>query len=164
MPVIRVFLLDAHEVTRRGVAAVLEADPQIRVVGEAGAVAEARRRCVAVRPDVAVVAGAQLCADLGAVLPGLRCLVLGQDVSPDTVQAAVRAGAAGFVVKDLHAAELVAAVRSVAAGQILFDAATLAGAGRGPEGHRGDRLMRLTRPGAGSTVAARRGAGQPRDR
>ena len=95
MPVIRVFLVDAHEVTRRGVATVLAADPRIRVVGEADSVDQARRRAPAARPDVAVVAGAQLCADLRLVLPGVRCLVLGQDVSPEAVSAAIRAGASG---------------------------------------------------------------------
>ena len=70
MPVIRVFLVDAHEVARRGVATVLEADPRVRVVGEAESVEQARRRALAVRPDVAVVAGAQLCADRRSVLPG----------------------------------------------------------------------------------------------
>ena len=126
MPVIRVFLVDAHEVTRRGVAAVLTDDPRIRVVGEAESVGQAQRRAPAARPDVAVVAGAQLCADLRLVLPGVRCLVLGQDVSPEAVSAAIRAGASGYLVKDVLGAELVAAVRRVAAGHTLFVAATIA--------------------------------------
>jgi two-component system, NarL family, response regulator DevR len=104
MPAIRVFLVDGHEVTRRGVATVLAVDPHIRVVGEAESVDQARRRVLAVRPDVAVVAGAQLCADLRSVLPGLQCLVLGQDVSPESVQAAIRAGASGYLVKDVRGA------------------------------------------------------------
>ncbi|MGY1686447.1 MULTISPECIES: LuxR C-terminal-related transcriptional regulator [unclassified Geodermatophilus] len=143
LPAIRIFLVDAHEVTRRGVAVVLAADPQIRVVGEAASVDQARRRALAVRPDVAVVAGAPLCADPCAVLPGLRCLVLGQDGGPDSVAAAVRAGASGCLVKDVRGAELVAAVRRVAAGQILFDAATIARAGPNSDGHR-ERLALLT--------------------
>jgi two-component system, NarL family, response regulator DevR len=104
LPAIRVFLVDAHEVSRRGVAAVLAADPQIRVVGEAESADQARRRVLAVRPDVAVVAGAQLCADLRSVLPGVRCLVLEQDVSPEAVSAAIRAGASGYLVKDVRGA------------------------------------------------------------
>jgi two-component system, NarL family, response regulator DevR len=140
MSAIRVFLVDAHEVSRRGVAAVLAADPQIRVVGEAESADQARRRALAVRPDVAVVAGAHL----RALLPGLRCLVLGQDGSPDAVAAAVRAGASGYLAKDVRGAELVAAVRRVAAGQTLFDAVTIALSGPVSNGHREDRLALLT--------------------
>jgi DNA-binding NarL/FixJ family response regulator len=144
MPVIRVFLVDAHEVARRGVATVLAADPRIRVVGEAESVDQARRRAPAVRPDVAVVAGAQLCADLRSVLPGVRCLVLGQDVSPEAVSAAIRAGASGYLVKDVRSAELVAAVRRVAAGHTLFVAATIAPSEPSSNGHHQDRLALLT--------------------
>ena len=136
MPVVRVFLVDAHEVARRGVAAVLTADPRIRVVGEAESVDQAQRRAPAARPDVAVVAGAQLCADLRLVLPGVRCLVLGQDVSPEAVSAAIRAGASGYLVKDVHGAELVAAVRRVAAGHTLFIAPTIQQSEPGSISHR----------------------------
>jgi two-component system, NarL family, response regulator DevR len=144
MPAIRVFLVDAHEVTRRGVAAVLAGDPRIRVVGEAESVDQARRRALAVRPDVAIVAGAQLCADLRSVLPGVRCLVLGQDVSPEAVSAAIRAGASGYLVKDVLGAELVAAVHRVAAGHTLFVAATIALPEPSSNGHHRDRLAQLT--------------------
>ena len=144
MPAIRVFLVDAHEVTRRGVATVLGADPQIRVVGEAESVEQARRRVLAVRPDVAIVPGAQLCADLRVVLPGLHCLVLGQEVSPAAVAAAIRAGASGYLVKDVRGAELVAVVRRVADGQTLFDAATIGLSGPNSDGHHRDRLTVLT--------------------
>jgi DNA-binding NarL/FixJ family response regulator len=143
LPVIRVFLVDAHEVTRRGVATVLAADPQISVVGEAESVDQARRRVLAVRPDVAVVAGAQVCAALRRVLPGLRCLVLGEDLSPDSVHAAVRTGASGYLVKDVRGADLVAAVRRVAGGQTLFDPAALAQSGPLADGPRQNRLMLL---------------------
>ena len=141
-PPIRLFLVDEHEVTRRGVAAALAADPQVRVVGEAESVEQAQRRVLAVQPDVAVVPSAQLCADLRSVLPGLRCLVLGEDATPDSVHAAIRTGAAGYLVKDVVSAELVAAVRRVAAGQTLFEPATIALSGS--DGHREDRLAPLT--------------------
>jgi two-component system, NarL family, response regulator DevR len=144
MLAIRVFLVDAHEITRRGVATVLAADPQIRAVGEAESEDQARRRVLAVRPDVAVVADAQLCAHLRAALPGLRCLVLGQDGCPSEVHAAVRAGAAGYFVKDVRGGQLVDGVRRVAAGQTLFDAATVALSEPVPNGHREDRLAPLT--------------------
>jgi len=140
-PAIRVFLVDAHEVTRRGVATVLAVDPLIRVVGEAESVEQARRRLLAVRPDVAVVPDAQLCADLRSMLPGLHCLVLGQHVSPESVQAAIRAGASGYLVKDVRSAELVAVVRRVADGQTLFDAATIALSG--PHNNNGGQRHRL---------------------
>jgi two-component system response regulator DevR len=144
-PAIRVFLVDAHEVTRRGVATVLAVDPLIRVVGEAESVEQARRRLLAVRPDVAVVPGAQLCADLRSMLPGLQCLVLGQDVSPESVSAAIRAGASGYLVKDVRSAELVAVVRRVADGQTLFDAGTIALSGpHNNNGGQGHRLPLLT--------------------
>jgi two-component system response regulator DevR len=144
MPAIRVFLVDAHEITRRGVATVLAADPQIRAVGEAESEGQAQRRALAVRPDVAVVADARLCAHLRAALPGLPCLVLGQDDSPGEVHAAVRAGASGYLVKDVRGGQLVAAVRRVAAGQSLFDAATIALSGPISNGHHEDRLALLT--------------------
>jgi two-component system response regulator DevR len=144
MLAIRVFLVDAHEVTRRGVTTVLAADPHIRVVGEAESMDQARRRALAVRPDVAVVDGAPLCADLRSVLPGMRCLVLGQDVSPEAVSAAIQAGASGYLVKDAHSAELVAAVRRVAAGHILFAAATIALSEPSFNGHHQNRLALQT--------------------
>jgi DNA-binding NarL/FixJ family response regulator len=144
MPAIDVFLVDAHEVTRRGVASVLAADPHIRVVGEAESTDQARRRALAVRPDVAVVDGAQRCADLRSVLTGMHCLVLGQDVSPEAVSAAIRAGASGYLVKDAHSAELVAAVRRVATGHTLFVAATIAQSEPTPDGRHQNRLALLT--------------------
>ncbi len=144
IPVIRVFLVDAHEITRRGVAAVLATDPEIRAVGEAESEDQAQRRALAVQPDVAVVAGARLCAHLRAALPGLRCLVLGQDGSPDEVHAAVQAGASGYLAKDVSGEQLVVAVRRVAAGQTLFDTATIALSGPVSDGHREDRLTVLT--------------------
>ena len=144
LPTIRVFLVDPHEVTRRGLVTVLAADPHIRVVGEAESVDQARRRVLAVRPDVAVVAAAQLCADLRSALPGMRCLVLEQDVNPQAVSAAIRAGASGYLVKDVRGAELVAAVRRVAAGHTLFPTATIALSGPSPNGHHQKRLTMLT--------------------
>lgn len=144
MPAIRVFLVDAHEVARRGMAAMLAADPHVRVVGEAESADQARRRALAVRPDVAVVDGPQLCADLRSVLPGMRCLVLEQDASPEAVSAAIRAGASGYLAKDARSAELVAAVRRVAAGHTLFVAATVAPSGPSANGHHQTLLTLLT--------------------
>ena len=140
---IRVFLVDAHEVTRRGVTRVLEADPGIRVVGEARSFDAALRRSSAVRPDVAVVETPELCEQLRAALP-LPCLVLTQDIGPTSASRAVRAGAAGLLIKDVSSAELVAAVRSVAAGEVFFDPATVAAAGPDPDDLPDSRLTLLT--------------------
>ena len=126
--VVRVLVVDEHEVVRRGVAGVLECEAGITVVGEAGSVAAALARGPAVRPDVAVVGmrlpdgtGAQVCERLPARVPGLRCLVLSRCSDRDTVTAAVRAGASGYLLKTTRARELVSAVREVASGGTVFD-------------------------------------------
>jgi two-component system response regulator DevR len=125
---VRVFLVDDHEVVRRGVAEVLEEDPVITVVGEAGSVAEALARVPAVRPDVTVVDmrlpdgdGAEVCRKLRQRVPGLRCLVLTSFPDEDAVAAAVAAGASGYVLKQVRGSALVTAVRTVADGGTLFD-------------------------------------------
>jgi two-component system, NarL family, response regulator DevR len=125
---VRVFLVDDHEVVRRGVAEVLEDDPGITVAGEAGSVAEALARVPAVRPDIVVVDmrlpdgdGADLCRDLLARLPGLRCLVLTSFSDQEALDAAVRAGASGFLLKQVRGPALVSAVHAVASGRTLFE-------------------------------------------
>jgi two-component system response regulator DevR len=135
-PVVRVFLVDDHEVVRRGVAEVLEDgpvvaggdEPVIVVAGEAGSVAEALVRVPAVRPDVLLVDmrlpdgdGASLCRELRARLPGLRCLVLTSYSDQEALDAAARAGASGFLLKQVRGPALVAAVRTVAAGGTFWD-------------------------------------------
>src|SRR5438094_6979002 len=121
-PIVRVFLVDDHEVVRRGVAEVLEDDPGIVVVGEAGTVGEALTRVPAVRPDVALIDmrlpdgdGAELCAALLAQLPQLRCLVLTSYADVQAMEAAAQAGAAGFLLKQVRVAALASEVRTVAA-------------------------------------------------
>ena len=125
---VRVFLVDDHEVVRRGVAEVLEDDAGITVAGEAGSCAEALARVPAVRPDVVVVDmrlpdgdGAALCLDLLVRMPGLRCLVLTSYSEQDALDAAVRAGASGFLLKQVRGPALVSAVRRVADGGTLWD-------------------------------------------
>jgi len=127
-PPVRVFLVDDHEVVRRGVAEVLEDDPDITVAGEAGSVAEALVRVPAVRPDVAVIDmrlpdgdGADLCRGLLDQVPGLRCLVLTSYSEQDALDAAVRAGASGFLLKQVRGPALVSAVHTVADGGTSFD-------------------------------------------
>ena len=125
---VRVFLVDDHEVVRRGVAEVLEDEPGLAVAGEAGSVAEALARVPAVRPDVVVIDmrlpdgdGAELCRALRARVPGLRCLILTSYSDQDALEAAVRAGASGFLLKQVRGPALVSAVRAVAAGGTSFD-------------------------------------------
>ncbi|MGY1620343.1 response regulator [Geodermatophilus sp. SYSU D00691] len=125
---VRVFLVDDHEIVRRGVAEVLEEDPGITVAGEAGSVAEALARVPAVRPDVVVVdmrlpdgSGAEVCRQLRARVPGMRTLVLTSYADEEALAAAVRAGASGYLLKQVRGPALVSAVRTVAAGGTLFD-------------------------------------------
>ncbi len=125
---VRVFLVDDHEVVRRGVAEVLEDDPHLVVAGEAGSVAEALARVPAVRPDVVVLdmrlpdgSGADLCRSLRQRIPGLPCLVLTSFSEPEARDAAVLAGATGFLLKQVRGPALVSAVLTVAAGGTLLE-------------------------------------------
>lgn len=126
---IRVFLVDDHEVVRRGVADLLTAEPDIDVVGEAATAREARARVAATRPDVAVLdvrlpdgSGIDLCRDLLSAHAGLRCLMLTAYDDDEANYAAVLAGASGYVLKDIRASGLVDGVRKVAAGRSLVGA------------------------------------------
>jgi DNA-binding NarL/FixJ family response regulator len=150
---IRVFLVDDHEVVRRGVAELLEEDPAISVVGEAGSVAEALARVPAVRPDVAVVDmrlpdgdGAEVCRRLRERAPATRSLVLTSYSDEDAVAAAMAAGAAGYLLKQVRGSALVSAVRTVAAGGTLFgqDSAFAAAVTRSRPAERDRRLAVLT--------------------
>lgn len=127
-PAVRVFLVDDHEVVRRGVAEVLEDDPRLMVAGEAGSVAEALARVPAVRPDVVVLdmrlpdgSGADLCRSLRRRLPDLPCLVLTSFSEPEAREAAILAGATGFLLKQVRGPALVSAVHTVAAGGTLLE-------------------------------------------
>lgn len=128
MSTVTVFLVDDHEVVRRGLIDLLAADPDLEVVGEAGSVAEALARIPAARPDVAVLDvrlpdgnGIELCRDLLSRLPGLRCLILTSFTSDEAMLDAVLAGASGYVVKDIKGMELAQAVKDVGAGRSLLD-------------------------------------------
>ena len=129
----RVFLLDDHEVVRRGVADLLEAEPDLTVVGEAATAAEALARVPAVRPDVAVLDvrlpdgdGVMVCRELRSLLPDLRCLMLTSFADDDALFDAIMAGASGYVLKQIRGTDLVGAVRTVAGGQSLLDPGTTA--------------------------------------
>ncbi|MGO4691803.1 response regulator [Glaciibacter sp. 2TAF33] len=124
---IRVFLLDDHEVVRRGVANLLDAEPDIEVVGEASTAAQARGRIEATRPDIAILdvrlpdgSGIDVCRSLHAHDSTVHCIMLTGYDDEDALYAAVIAGAAGYVVKDIQAGKLVESVRAVAAGRSLI--------------------------------------------
>jgi DNA-binding NarL/FixJ family response regulator len=125
---VRVFLVDDHEIVRRGVREVLEAEADLSVVGEAGSVAEALVRLPLLRTDVAVLdlrlpdgTGVELCRELRSLLPALGCLVLTSYADVEALFAGSMAGAAGYVLKQSRGGELVHAVRTVAAGGSLLD-------------------------------------------
>jgi two-component system response regulator DevR len=127
---ISVFLLDDHEIVRRGIADLLEAEPDICVVGEAGTAADALIRIPAVRPRVAVLdgrlpdgSGIDVCRDIRSALPETRCLILTSYDDNNALFAAVMAGAAGYLLKEIRGNSLVDAIRQVAAGKSLLDPA-----------------------------------------
>jgi two-component system, NarL family, response regulator DevR len=126
--VVRVFLLDDHEIVRRGIADLISAEPDITVVGEAGTAAEALVRIPAVQPDVALLdarlpdgSGIDVCRDIRSALPATRCLILTSYDDNDAIFAAVMAGAAGYLLKEIRGSSLVDAIRQVAAGRSLLD-------------------------------------------
>ncbi|GGZ30070.1 DNA-binding response regulator [Streptomyces inusitatus] len=130
---IRVFLLDDHEVVRRGVHDLLGSEPDIEVVGEASTGEQALVRGPALRPDVAVLDirlpdgdGITVCRELRSRLPGTVCLMLTSFDDDDALLDAIMAGAAGYVLKQIKGSDLVTAVRTVAAGQSMLDPATTA--------------------------------------
>jgi len=150
---VTVFLVDDHEVVRRGLIDLLSADPELDVIGEAGTVADAMARIPALRPDVAVLDvrlpdgnGIELCRDLLSRLPDLRCLMLTSFTSDEAMLDAILAGASGYVVKDIKGMELAKAIKDVGAGRSLLDnraAAALMATLRGDKA-RSDPLAGLT--------------------
>jgi DNA-binding NarL/FixJ family response regulator len=125
---IGVFLLDDHEIVRRGVRELLEAEPDIVVVGEAGTAASALARIPALRPDVAVLDvrlpdgdGVSVCRDIRSTMPEVACLMLTSFGDDEALFDAIMAGAAGYVLKQIRGTDLVGAVRAVASGQSLLD-------------------------------------------
>jgi two-component system response regulator DevR len=126
---IRVFLVDDHEVVRRGVRNILDAEADIDVVGEAGTAVSALARVAALRPDVAILDvrlpdgdGVAVCREIRSTLPGTACLMLTSYGDDEALLGAIMAGAAGYVQKQAPAPELVTAIRAVAAGQSTLDA------------------------------------------
>ncbi|MFF0073168.1 response regulator [Streptomyces sp. NPDC005494] len=128
---IRVFVVDDHEVVRCGLRDLLDAEPDLEVVGEAGTAEQATARGPALRPDVAVLDvrlpdgdGISVCRELRSRLPDLACLMLTSFDEEDALLDSIMAGAAGYVLKEIRGTDLVAAVRTVAGGQSMLDPAT----------------------------------------
>ncbi|MGW2370817.1 MULTISPECIES: response regulator [Kitasatospora] len=125
---IRVFLLDDHEVVRRGVHDLLSVEDDIEIVGEAGTAAEALTRIPAVHPDVAVLDvrlpdgnGVEVCREIRSRLPEIKCLMLTSFSDDEALFDSIMAGASGYVLKAIRGTDLIAAVRDVAAGRSLLD-------------------------------------------
>ena len=128
MDQIRVFLLDDHEVVRRGLRDLLEAGGDIEVVGESGSAAEAERRIPALRPHVAVLdarlpdgSGIDVCREVRSRDDTIACLILTSYDDDEALFNAIMAGAAGYVLKQIRGTDLLDAVRRVARGQSLLD-------------------------------------------
>ncbi|AHK33624.1 response regulator [Rhodococcus opacus PD630] len=148
----RVFLVDDHEIVRRGLVDLLGSVPDLEVVGEAASVGEAMARIPGSGADVAVLDvrlpdgnGVELCRDLRAALPELRCLMLTSYSDDEALFDAIMAGASGFVLKQILGTDLVAAVRTVGAGGSLLDSrATSALMNRIRSARREDPLAELS--------------------
>jgi DNA-binding NarL/FixJ family response regulator len=126
---ITVFLLDDHEIVRRGIAQLLETEDDITVIGEAGTAAQALARIPAVRPDVAILDirlpdgdGVSVCREIrSAVTPPPACLMLTSYSDDEALFGAIMAGAAGYLLKQVAGVDLVGAVRTIADGGSLVD-------------------------------------------
>jgi two-component system, NarL family, response regulator DevR len=125
---LRVYLLDDHEVVRRGIRELLESEGDIEVVGESGSALEATRRIPALRPDVVVLdgrlpdgTGMEVCREVRSVDPSIRALILTSYDDDDALFSAIMAGAAGYILKQVRGNDLVDTVRRVAAGESTLD-------------------------------------------
>jgi two-component system, NarL family, response regulator DevR len=130
---ITVYLLDDHEVVREGLKTMLEASGAITVVGESASAEDAAARIPALHPDVSVLdarlpdgSGIEVCRSIRSVDPSLHALILTSYDDDEALFAAIMAGAAGYVLKDVRGNDLVAAIKRVAAGQSLIDPALMA--------------------------------------
>jgi DNA-binding NarL/FixJ family response regulator len=150
---IRVFLLDDHEVVRRGLHELLSLEDDIEVVGEGASVQDGITRIPLVSPDVAVLdvrlpdgSGIEVCRELPEIAPDVRALMLTSYADDEALVESVLAGAAGYMLKDIRGGELVEAVRTVAAGRSLVDPADLARVRRRLTDHdtTDERLRELT--------------------
>jgi two-component system, NarL family, response regulator DevR len=131
--VIRIMLVDDHEIVRRGISDLLEHEPDLEVVGEAASVTEALARAPQINPDIAVLdvrmpdgTGIELCRELRSRLPELNCLMLTSYADDEALFDAIMAGASGFVLKQVLGLDLIKAIRVVGSGGSLLDPRTTA--------------------------------------
>jgi DNA-binding NarL/FixJ family response regulator len=127
---IRVFVLDDHELVRTGLRAMLDAEEDLEVIGEAGTAAEGLRMIRALNPDVAVLdvrlpdgSGIEVCRDIQSLMPHVRCLMLTSYSDDDALFASIMAGASGYVLKEVGSGDLLGSIRLVSEGQSLLDPA-----------------------------------------
>ena len=125
---IRVYVVDDHEVVRRGVASLLDTDPALELVGQTGSAAVALREILRLRPDVVILdaqlpdgSGIDVCREMRAVDPAIRALVLTTHDHPETISAAILAGASGYVLKRIEGGSLLNGIKLVAGGHSLID-------------------------------------------
>ena len=130
MSAVRVFLLDDHEVVRRGLKDLFDSEDGFEVVGESGSAKDAEARIPALRPDVAVLdgrlpdgSGVDVCRSIRSVDPSIRAIILTSYDDDEALFAAIMAGAAGYVLKQIMGTDLLDVVRKVADGQSLLDPA-----------------------------------------
>ncbi len=127
---IRVYVVDDHEVVRRGVTSLIETDPQLEVVGQSGSAAVALREILELRPDIAILdanladgTGVDICREMRSVDPDIKALILTTYDDPDAISAAILAGASGYVLKKIEGNSLLNGIKLVAGGHSLIDPA-----------------------------------------
>jgi two-component system response regulator DevR len=125
---IRVYLLDDHDIVRRGIASLLEGEPDIEVVGQSGLAGEGLEEILQLRPDVAVLdahlpdgSGLDVCREMRSVDPNIKAMILTSYQDDDAISAAILAGAAGYILKQIEGNSLVSGIRLVASGHSLID-------------------------------------------
>jgi len=131
---ITVFLVDDHEVVRRGLRDLIESEADIQVIGEAGSCAEGLQGILVKRPDVAILdvrlpdgTGIDICRDLRSMAPEIHTLMLTSYADDEALFSAVMAGAHGYLLKDIRSTDLVSSIRKVASGESLLDQAAIDG-------------------------------------
>src|SRR6478609_7970053 len=162
-PAIRIYLLDDHEIVRRGLRDLFEAEGDLEIVGESGSAVEAESRIPALRPHVAVLdarlpdgSGIDVCREIRSVDPTISVLILTSYDDDEALFAAIMAGASGYALKQIDSTDLVSSVRQVASGKSMLDPAVTAPV-RGRDEHTGtfrqsgargtDRLLsRMAKP------------------
>ncbi|MEZ0578927.1 LuxR C-terminal-related transcriptional regulator [Nocardioides sp. MH1] len=142
-PLIRVYLLDAHDIVRRGVASLVAAEPDIEIVGQSGRAHDATAEILDLRPDVALLAahlpdgsGLDVCRDVRAVDPSIRAMILTSRQDDESISAAILAGAAGYVLTQIEGTSLISGIRLVASGHSLIDRSVAAQAMQQVEMHK----------------------------